>query len=602
MKPIWYSRGLHAVIATVFCVGALSTLSCRQSEFEFDDPARGPGEYVGNGSAVSQAAFEGGNDEIPEPLSITPPEEGTHPDCGTGCVDYCEAQDLQNPVNRGVCRSLWGVGLRNQPVVRAEACRRLFVDMIGRFPTRDDMVATCDGKTYGEIALNLINREEFLDVNQRRWADKLLYDTQSVSVERIYDMDNLVGKLYRGQIAYDEFAAVVSSHPVLTRRYDTAEDRAEALFWIFMGRPPLQHERADMGRLYNLWSNGYYDHPDLQMRLPDSHIRYRCIDDEGNPDPETKSECTSVLWGYHELIMKPDIRAQSSNDGEATMWSGLLKSEEWEMLQQPGRILARERAFWEALVDDVLVQYMGFDMGTEVPKVREELVEYVLEHNGDIRSLHYAVATSVPYLQSANGNTTTSHRWTYGPSKQVDSEVWLDTIKFATGYDLATCDHRLTRPGDFLENESIASIALIDRSLWDFDAEGEVRTDYRDLARGLGGCPDNSIGGRFKLVSILTTAQQLNFVNTVCDPSFEGGGANIARLLPQGVAPDDRVSPELGEEIFQHLTNLFVARQIFPEEAELARSAAEECGNCTAEKFARPTCFAVLSGAEMLFY
>lgn len=585
---------------------SFGTLSCNQSDFEFDDPARGPGEYVGNGPSISGADFVGGNDIIPDALPVTPPSGEAQPDCGAGCVQYCEQLGLDNPVNRGVCRYMWGVGLSNQPVVRAQACRRLFVDMIGRFPTRDDMVATCDGKTYGEIALNLINRDEFVEVNQRIWADKLSYDTVSVSIERIYDMDNLVGKLFKGTVAYDEFAAVVSSHPVLTRRHDTPEDRADALFFTFMGRPLLEHERADLGRLYNLWSNGYYDHPDLQMRLPDAHIRYRCIDEEGNPDPETKAQCTSVLWGYNELILKPDIRARSENQGESTMWSGVLTADEWEKLQLPGRILARERAFWEALVDDTLVQYLGYDLGTLVPTVRDELVDYVLEYNGDIRALHYAIVTSVPYLQSAHGETETQHRWTFGPSKQVDAEAWLDTIKHTTGYDLATCDHRMTRPRDFMENQSIASIALIDRSDWQFNDEGELRTDYADLARSLGGCPDNSVGGRFKIISILTTAQQLNAVSNVC--LDDQNGANIRTLLPSGVEPKNNLNPDNGEKIFEHNANLFFARSPTAEEIEMAREMANTArcatpsGTCPASHFARRTCFAMLSSAEMLFY
>ena len=598
-------RRSFAWLAIGMTVG-LGALSCNQSDFEFDDPARGPGVYVGNGESVSRADFRGGNDAIPEALPVTPPSGETQPDCGAGCVTYCEQAGLENPVNRSVCRSLWGVGLTSQPIVRTQACRRLFVDMTGRFPTRDDILATCDGKTHGEIALNLINRDEFVHVNQRRWADKLSYDTQSVSIERIYDADNLVGKLFRGTISYDEFAAVISSHPVLTRRYDNPEDRADALFFTFMGRPLLEHERVDLGRLYNLWSNGYYDHPDLQMRLPDAHIRYRCVDDEGNPDPETRAECTSVLWGYNELILKPDIRARSSTDGEPSMWSGVLTSGEWEKLQLPGRILARERAFWEALVDDVIAQYLGYDLGALVPTVRDALVDYVLEYNGDIRALHYAVVTSVPDLQSAHGETNTMHRWTFGPSKQADAEVWLDTIKHTTGFDLATCDHRMTRPRDFMENQSIASIALIDRSNWEFDEEGRIRDDYADLARSLGGCPDNSVGGRFKIISILTTAQQLNAVSQVC--LDDQNGAHVRRLIPDDVEPQQRLDAEVGAKIFEHNAKLFFARAPTDAEIEMAREAAAsaQCttasGHCPAAHFARRSCFAMLSSAEMLFY
>ncbi len=581
------------------CAVALG--GCRDSEFEFDDPARGPGEFVGNGDAVGVLEYPGGRDEIPEPRDVAINwDTDLPPNCDADCVDHCEASNLDNPVNRGVCHYMWGAGLQNQPVVRAEACRRIFVDMLGRFPTHDDLVQTCEGKTYGEIAINLMSRDEFVLVNQRRWADRLLYDMQAVNVERIYDMDNLVGKLYRGKISYDHFAAVVSAHPVLVRRYDTPEDRAEALFWTFMRRPPLQHERADMGRLYNLWANGYYDHPDLQRRFPDAHIRFRCIDDEGNPNPDTKSECTSVLWGYNELIMKPDIRAQERVDGEATMWSGVLRAEEWEKLQLPGRLIAAEEAFWESVVDDVLQQYLGYDLGTLVPTVRDELVAYLLEHNGDIRALHFAVVTSVPYLQSATGSTSTGYRWTYGPLKQVEAEAWIDTIKHAVGYDLSQCDHRLTRPQDFLDDPAIGTVALVENSLWEFDEEG-VDFDYRDIARSLGGCPDNSIGGRFKIVSILTTAQQLNFVNQVCAPGGQGGVA-AGRLVPGGIDPAASLTEENGAEIYAHLTRLFTARPPSDDELEEARGWASECSGCTAEQFARPTCFAVLSGAQMLFY
>ena len=38
------------------------------------------------------------------------------------------------------------------------------------------------------------------------------------------------------------------------------------------------------------------------------------------------------------------------------MWAGLLTPDEWYALQLPGRVLARQNAFWETLVDDVLEQ------------------------------------------------------------------------------------------------------------------------------------------------------------------------------------------------------------------------------------------------------
>src|SRR5690606_22991082 len=118
-------------------------------------------------------------------------------------------------------------------------------------------------RPWGDVVRDLLATDDFVRLNRRHWADRLGYDTESVSVERIYDMDRIVLALYRGQIAYDEFAAVLSAHPILTRRHATRGDRAEALFWALLGRPPFGDERSDLGRLYTVWDNNYYDHPQL---------------------------------------------------------------------------------------------------------------------------------------------------------------------------------------------------------------------------------------------------------------------------------------------------------------------------------------------------
>ncbi len=577
---------------------------CSGSDFDYENPSRGPGQFVGNGERVSQADFVGGADTLPDPLQVTPPIDGSAPDCGSGCIAYCETANLQNPVNRGMCRSLWGVGLSHQPVVRAEACRRVFVDMLGRFPTKDESVAQCDGKTYGEVVQGLMSTDEFIEVNQRRWADKLSYDTQSVNVERVFDMDNLVAKLYRGTIAYDEFASVLSAHPVLTRRYMTPTDRADVLFWLLMGRPPLDAERADLARLYRIWYNGYYDHPDLGMRVPDAHVGFPCVNNEGYVDEATRGDCASVLWGYNEVIIEPDLRARENEQGNLSMWSGIIKADEWELLQTPGRILSTHpttaRTFWETVVDDVLMQYLGYDLGTLIPSVREELVNYVLRYNGDIRSLHFAVATSAAYLQSATGVTQTDYRWTFGPSKQVEAEVWVDSMMEMADYDLSACDRRITRPEDFLESGSVAGYVLVEKSDWSWNDEG-IDYSYRNVVRPLGGCPDNSVGGRFKIISILTTAQQLNFVNRVCAPGG-GGGADISTLLPAGMDPQTPLDEAVASQIYEHQTGTFLARTPTAEESGDIAEYVAGCQNCSAADFARPTCFAMLSSAEMLFY
>jgi hypothetical protein len=478
--------------------------------------------------------------------------------------------------------------------------------MTGRLPTAEEAASVCTGD-WGESARRLMADERFILVNQRRAADTFLYNTRTVSISRIYDMDRLVRKLLEGRVPYDLFASVASAHPIITRRFADPGDTAEAVFRLFLGRPPFDNERADMGRLYALWQDGYVEHPQLNMRLPDSFIRFRCLDGNGAVDESRKGECTSVLWGYHELIFTPDIRAsRDPEDQQLTLWSGLLSPDEWTRLQEPGQVLSREVAFWEKAVSDVVVQYLGYDLTELVPEVRLELVRFLLRNQGDIRSVHQAVVTSIAYLQSFEGTTPTRYRWTYGPMKQMDAEVWLDSLARHSGAALASCDHRISDPEAFIQAGSLSAYRVVRNSRWSFTPEGDIDFSYSDLARNLGGCPENLVGGRFKVLSILTTATQLNFVNRICNVTQDGTvqSAPVELLLPPGVAGSDPLSGDLAAQISAHQYQLFYGRAPTPDEITEAVAAGTECAQagCSAEAFARPSCFALLSSAELLFY
>ena len=113
------------------------------------NPARGPGQLVGNGEPITDGVFRGGEDLVPAPAPVTPPTGGAII-CDADCRSYCASLDLQNPVNQGACSSMWGVGIASQPIDRTEACRRLYVDMVGRYPTPGELNSTCDLPTWGE--------------------------------------------------------------------------------------------------------------------------------------------------------------------------------------------------------------------------------------------------------------------------------------------------------------------------------------------------------------------------------------------------------------------------------------------------------------------
>jgi hypothetical protein len=607
MRLAWRRRRGSAAVLGVG-TGLLLAACGNVQGMDPGDPARGPGQLVGNGDPVTDGNFAGGSDAMPAPRDVVPPAPGQPLDCDSECRAYCDGLGLENPVNVGLCGSAWGVGLALRPVDRAEACRRVYADFVGRFPTPTEIADVCSSdRSWGDVVSTVLDSDEYVLVNQRRWADKLLYNNRAVSFERAYDMDELVGKTYRGRVAWDEFAAVASAHPVVMRRHDTPGDRAEFVFKLFLGRPPYEAERADLGRMYRLWTNGYWTHPHVGV-VPDAFIDFACVDAEGRPDSGTIGECTSIQWGYQELTLAPDVRrTENQGEQEGTMWAGYLTADEWKTLQLPGRTIAKQPAFWETTVDDAIGQYFGYALGSAVPEVRHELVRHLLRYDGDIRSLHHAIATSFAYLQSAEGASATDLRWTYGPLKQIQVEGWIDSIARTTGVELGQCDHRLPHPEDYLGEEALEeaggwAYALVNLSRWDIDDEREVVNDYRNLASTLGGCPSNEVGGRFTTVSVLNTAVQEAFVAELC--GIGGDGIEVERLLPEGVTPRQALDPATAQAILAHQQRLFLGRSLDDAERTLADEAATTCtpAPCDAQTFARPACFALLSSSEMLFY
>lgn len=596
-------RNISHGARTFTSIAALFLCSCSQDiAFDPENPASGLSELIRPSDQVATLPLPGGDDTVPATRNATPPAVGEAPNCDNDCVTHCDEANLQNPINQGACLTSWGVGLSLRPVDGYEACRRVYMDTIGRFPTQNEVENTCIGQPWSRVVSDLIQTQEFTQLCRERWADTFRYNNVAVSVSRIYDLDAIVTRLCDGTLSYGAFVEVAATHPVVTRTKNTAADIAEYVFTTFLGRPPFLDERADFARLYALWQNDYYDNPALGMRLPDAWVAYRCLNDDEETTEATKGQCTSLLFGQQTVTLRPDLRATQEVRGVPMMWSGLMTAEEWKTVQAPGRTLAGLQLLWESAADRILQLYFGYDVSLHAPAVRTRLTDYFLQNGGSWQALHYAVLTSIPYLQSAYGTTSTDHRITFGPLKKTPGAPWIKSISDQVGVTLGSCDHRISLPQEFLNQRSPSAIALVRKSNWSMRNNNQIDGTFRDLARTLGDCQDNDPSGRFSIISVLTSGAQISFAADVCGPGEAGDmAASIGALIPDSMSSDTATNADIAESLLRYQSDKFFGRPPTADEVNDIRVAGEGC-NCSVEEFARPLCYAMVSSAEMLFY
>jgi hypothetical protein len=169
---------------------------------------------------------------------------------------------------------------------------------------------------------------------------------------------------------------------------------------------------------------------------------------------------------------------------------------------------------------------------------------------------------------------------------------------------VASCDHRISDPRDFLRSSSINGYRLVQKSRWTVLDSGDIDESYADTARTLGGCPENTAGGRFKILSILTTAAELSYVNGICnfaqDPKIQSPPIEV--LLPAGITASQTINATTAAQIAEYQYSLFLGRPPNATERNEAVGVATDCAGCTVETFGRAVCFGLLSSSNLLFY
>lgn len=258
-----------------------------------------------------------------------------------------------------------------------ELARRYAMDLTGVLPSAADLAAT-QGKTPSQMFEHFAGkgpmahtggRSPYVWANLLRDSDAFLFSnsTQFSRVEYVREFADQLRRVYQDGWSYRELARWALESQVFLGRFPSAADRANAAFFLFLGRDSLSSEVA----VGSMW-NGY--------RLVDADIP--AADAETDPD-------------YHVYVYDADRCTSGEVVCQATLW-GKTGSTPKEAID----LIVGSAMFAEAVVDRYWLRALGTPLpGVEFPEIRRVLVEGLVAHDFDVNWLIRELMTSAPYVQ-----------------------------------------------------------------------------------------------------------------------------------------------------------------------------------------------------------
>jgi hypothetical protein len=488
---------------------------------------------------------------------------------------------------------------------RPSLCRRLFADLVGRYPTRDEVVETCGDRSAEAIVDDLMARDAHLHLAQRQWRDRL--DTLDVLVRFSYlkSLYEEVDQLTRGELLYPAFVERVLAHPGFVGQDFFPAERAARAFDAFLGRPATESEANDFGNLFRPWVLNQESDPDFPYIAYNQPYVWPAYCEPFAP-------CSTTLFGGASLGLTGTFEDYAT-------WETIDETTR-QALFVPGRLLAKQPLFWEAAADDILERYLGWndggrfprEVGIVLPEVRRALTRF-LEQTGNWRQAERLVLTSWLYRQRTvfepGELPADAPVWMTGPVKAADAETWLDSAMNVT-IDFGNCDPRYpdgfgysaiqqilandpnvdpsTIAAEFVKLHELSGSRL--PLVYAPDYQGLIPSfQYYGVARIIGGCPGFNSG-------------RVDPVGT----SFAYTQESLAELLCQeGVVDEGRPFIPGTTATLHHQMSLLFGREARAEEIAGFHAAHDACvpgEDCDSATTISSVCVALLGSAEMLFY
>lgn len=534
------------------------------------------------------------------------------------------SDDGDNPIDALLAAKFEAEGITPVAASNAELCRRLSGDLLGHFVTKEETSDECSGRTATQIARRFQSRDEYLLISERRWRDRLLTNDIEGDWRDLKEVYGFVDDLHRGDMRYDDFVLMVSAHPGFMGRLFTPEEKASLAIRAFLGRTATGAEAADFASLYRLWLPVFTEDPDFYyiFRVEGGVVPFLC---------EPLTSCSSDLLGGGLLdtsvFSTSDPNYEILNGGIGGYRYASLTAAQLSAVQEPGRVLIRQPALYEAAADEILNRLLDWsdggrfprEPGIVLPEVRELLADY-LEETGDYPAAERLVLGSWLYRQAADitpdgyGDDPVAPVppiYQHGPVKSAIAETWIDSARALT-FDLnGTCDPRYTdgfpyfvmldalNDPDFpelTEAQIGADVQLLyemmeDRRGWDetggdFYPFGIPDFTYDYVANLIGGCPGFD-GERQAQTGLSYAFTQETLAELLC------------QYAPEGQGTDTEVA-----DILEFQMGLTFGRN--PTSAEIAdfETAAATCvgEECTPAGMRNQVCVGLLGAMPMIFY
>lgn len=519
-----------------------------------------------------------------------------------------------NPIDAVLAPQFEADGITPVMASTTELCRRLSADLLGRFATRAEVEDDCEGRSVSEIARRFQSRQEYLLRSERHWRDRLRSNDVEQDWRYLKDVYGYVDDLHRGDMRYDDFVLMVSTHPGFMMGVFEPEEKAALAVRAFLGRTATEAEAADFASLYRVWIPSQQPDPDF-----DYAYRIEALILPGLCEPLTS--CTSDLLGAGFLDM--------SSFPTGSLFEGVLyedlTSEQLSAIQEPGRVLIRQPALYEAAADEILNRLLAWsdggrfprEPGIVLPEVREVVADFLRE-TGDYPAAERMVLTSWLYRQAAEVEpdgygedpaAPVPPIYQHGPVKPVIAETWLDSTRALTyDFDGGTCDPRYTDGFpyfillDGLNNgvpvaqvgEDMERLYLMmeDRRAWDETGGGGYYPfaipdfAYDSVAGLLGGCPGfGTERGAQTGLSYAFTQETIAELLCSANPPALGDGTEVADIL-------------------DYQMRLTFGRAPTDEEIADFEAAAETCSgaDCTPAGMRNSVCVGLLGSMPMIFY